>query len=64
MVNLQYAALVYQTSELQISGGSEGIQRYFFLFLNENICCDPLLETFQRDGSKEGSQKHFYGEIE
>ena len=23
------------------------IQRYFFLFLNENICCDPSLEPSQ-----------------
>ena len=30
------------------------IQRKFFLFLNENIHCDPSLELFQRDGSNEG----------
>ena len=32
------------------------IQRYFFLFHNENIHCDPSLEPSQRDGSNEGSQ--------
>ena len=32
------------------------IQRQFFLFLNENISCDPSIEASQRDGSKDGSQ--------
>ena len=27
-----------------------------FLFINENICCDPLLEPSLRDGFNEGSQ--------
>ena len=31
----------------------------FFLFLNENICCDPSLEPSPRDGSNEGSQHMF-----
>ena len=35
------------------------IQRLFFLFLNENICCDPSLEPSHRDGSNEGSQSMF-----
>ena len=30
------------------------IQRIFFLFLDENISCDPLLEPSQQDGSTEG----------
>ena len=30
------------------------IQRYFFLFFNKNICCDPSLEPSQRDGSNDG----------
>ena len=34
-------------------------QRYFFLFLNENICCDPSLEPSRRDGSNDGSQDMF-----
>ena len=40
------------------------IQRYFFLFLNENICCDPSLEPSRRDGSNDGSQNMcFCGKI-
>ena len=39
------------------------IQRYFFLFLNENISCDPTLEPSKRDGSNDVSQNMFYGEI-
>ena len=31
----------------------------FFLFLNENICCDPSLEPSQWDGSTDGSQNIF-----
>ena len=53
--------------EPQIRGGSEDnsngvvriIQRYFFLVLNENICCDPLLEPSRRDSSNDGSQNIF-----
>ena len=26
----------------------------FFLFLNENICCDPSLEPSHREGSNDG----------
>ena len=35
------------------------IQRSFFLFLNENICCDPSLEPSQRDGSDDESHYMF-----
>ena len=35
------------TSELQIRGGIEDNSKIFFLFLNENICCDPSLEPSQ-----------------
>ena len=38
--------------ELQIT---EGIKDNFFLFLVENICCDPSLEPSRRDGSNDGS---------
>ena len=30
------------------------------LFLNENICCDPSLESSQRDCSNDASQNMFY----
>ena len=44
-------------------GGGEGGIDYnseiFFLFLNENICCDPSLEPSRRDGSNDGSQNMF-----
>ena len=32
------------------------IQGYFFLFLKENVYCDPSLELSLRDGSNDGSQ--------
>ena len=35
------------------------IQRYFFLFLNENVCCDPSLEPSRGDNSNSGSQEVF-----
>ena len=31
----------------------------FFLFLYENICCDPYLKLSRRGGSKDGSQHMF-----
>ena len=34
-------------------------QKKKFLFLNENICCDPSLEPSQRDGFNEGPQYMF-----
>ena len=45
--------------EPQVRGGiDELIGRYFFLFLNKNICCDPSLEPSQ-DGSNDESQNMF-----
>ena len=35
------------------------IQKYFFLFLKENICCDLSLELSQQDGSNDRSQNTF-----
>ena len=35
------------------------IQDNFFLFFNENICCDPSLEPSRRDGSNDGSRNIF-----
>ena len=35
------------------------IQRQIFLFVNENICCDPSLEPSRRDASNDGSQNMF-----
>ena len=40
------------------------IEGYFFLFLIETVCCDPLSESSQRDGSGEGSQHMFYAELQ
>ena len=34
-----------------------------FLFLKENIYCDPSLEPSRRDGSNDGSQICFHGKI-
>ena len=40
--------------ELQIRGDIEDISKTFFLFLNENLCSDPLLEPSRRIGSNDG----------
>ena len=42
---------------MQIRRGIENnSQRYFFLFLYENICCDPSLEPSQQDSSNDVSE--------
>ena len=45
-----------ETAKLQISGEIEHNSKIFFLFLNENICCDPSLKPSRRDGSNDGPQ--------
>ena len=35
------------------------ILRYFFLFLNESICCGLSLDSPQQDGSNDGLQHIF-----
>ena len=42
-------------SELQTRGVLKIIQRQFFLFPNESVCCDSSLEPPQEDGSNDGS---------
>ena len=49
----------YTISELQIRKGFEVNSKIFFLFLNENIFCDPSFEPSRRDGSNDGSQNMF-----
>ena len=39
-----------------------GVQEIFFLFLNENLYCDPSLEPFSLRGSTKGLYIGFYGE--
>ena len=48
---------------LQIRGGIEDNSNIVFLFLTENIHCDPSLELPQRDGSNEGHNVCFNGKI-
>ena len=48
--------------QLQIRGDIEHNSKMIFLFLEENICCDPSLEPSQRDGSNDGSQVCFFTE--
>ena len=52
-------------SELQIRGGTEDNSKllFFISFLNENLCYDPSLERSRQDGSNDGSQICFSGEI-
>ena len=47
---------IIDNSELQIRGDIEDNSKIFFLFLNENICCDPSLESTHQGGSNHGSQ--------
>ena len=47
---------LYSGSRVINTRGYRIIQNYFFLFLNENICCYPSLEPSQRDGSHDWSQ--------
>ena len=48
------------SSELQTRWVSEDNSTFFFfLFLNENVCCDPSLETSRKDGSNDRSQHIF-----
>ena len=53
--------LIRCISELQIRGGFEDNSKIFFLFLfvNKNLCCDPILESSWGDHSNEGSQHMF-----
>ena len=55
--------LIKGKSNIPIRGSIEEHSKIFFLFLNENICCDPSLEPSRRDGSNEGSQNMFHGKI-
>ena len=50
-----------QSSRQEGREGLKIIQRWFFLFLNENICCDTSLEPSRRDGSDEGHNICFNG---
>ena len=47
--------------QIHVRGGSEDTynSKIIFLFLNENLCCDPSLELSQWDGSTERSQNVF-----
>ena len=47
------------TSKLQIRGGIHDNSKIIFLFLEENICCDPSLEPSPCDGSSDRSQNMF-----
>ena len=51
--------IFFSLSELQIRGGTEDNSKIFFLFLNENICCDPSLQLSWQDSSNDESQNMF-----
>ena len=40
-----------------------GSEILFYFTLNENLCCDPSLESFRQADSNEGSQLSFNGKI-
>ena len=46
-------------TELQIRGGNDDNSKIFFLISQQNIHCDPSLESSRRDGFYEGSQSIF-----
>ena len=46
-------------SDFQIRGDVDDNSKIIFLFLQENIHCDPSLEPSRRDGSNEESQCMF-----
>ena len=48
----------------QIRRGKRDNLWIFSVLLLLNICCDPLLEHFHRDGSNEGSQHVFIEKLE
>ena len=50
----KYSYLNKIWTELQIKGGTEDNSKIIFLFLNENICCDPSLEPSRQEGSNDG----------
>ena len=50
-----------ENTQLQIRGGIDD-NSMKFLFLNENVCCDPSLKPSQRDSSNWGSQTMFFME--
>ena len=43
--------------------GIKDSSKIIFLFLNQNICCDPSIEPSRRDGSNNVSQNMVFGEI-
>ena len=56
--------LTYESGALPIAlrgpaNNGDNSEIIFFLFLNENIQCDPSLEPSHQDGSNEGSQCMF-----
>ena len=58
MIIMNLKRILYKP-ELQIRGDTEDNSELIFLFLNENICCDPSLELSWRNGSNDGSQNTF-----
>ena len=51
--------LLYSASKLLLRWRVDDSPDIFFLFSNENICCDPSLEPSRRDGSDNGSHHIF-----
>ena len=46
-------------SQLQIRGGIEDNSKIIFPISQQNISCDPSLESSSQDGSNDGSQNMF-----
>ena len=60
--NIQISFDILDT-KLQVRGCIEDNSKIIFLFLNENICCDPSLKLSQQAGSDDGPHDRFLWKI-
>ena len=69
MVSVNFHMLIYcrkgekLRSKHRLRRGNKDNLELIFLFLSENICCDPSLEPSQRYAFNEGYSVRFHGKI-
>ena len=56
---IRHPKSTFKGAERQIRGGIDENSKIIFLFLNENLCCDPSSEPSRRDGSNDGPEFMF-----